>query len=100
MVASSSYSYKLLEGRQTSGGIERYADDLAAVAGSPGLRGVVLPQADDPATIATTVAASPAGVSVLPLVESGAKGVTSHGSTRWMRGSVRQAISTAKGKRC
>ena len=51
---------------------EWYADDLAAVAGSPGLRGVVLPKADDPAKIATTVATLPAGVSVLPLVEFGA----------------------------
>src|SRR5690242_19205295 len=64
MVAASSYSYKLLERWQTSGGSEWYAEDLAAV--TAGLHGVVLPKTDDPAKIAMTVAASPAGVSVLP----------------------------------
>lgn len=51
---------------------EWYADDLAAVAGAPGTRGVVLPKADDPAKIAETASALPGSVSVLPLVESAA----------------------------
>lgn len=51
---------------------EWHAGDLAAVGSTPGLRGVVLPKADDPAKIAATAAALPAGVPVLPLVESAA----------------------------
>jgi citrate lyase subunit beta/citryl-CoA lyase len=51
---------------------EWYDDDLAAIAGAPGLQGVVLPKAEGPAPIERTASALPATVPVLPLVETAA----------------------------
>ncbi len=49
---------------------EWFADDLAAIGHRPGLRGVVLPRAEDSRRLADTAAQLPEGVTLLPIIET------------------------------
>lgn len=75
-----------------------HAEDLAAVLGTPGLRGVVLPEAEDADVVGRVAARLRAGVGLVPLVES-ARGVVAaldlagvSGVTRLAFGSVDYAL--------
>lgn len=61
-------AYVRVNGQRT----DWFADDIAAVAARPGLRGIVLPKADDPKRLAEIAAQLPAGVPLIPIIESAA----------------------------
>ncbi len=56
--------------RVNAQGTEWYDDDVRAVARCDGLRGMVLPKAQDPRRVAEVAGQLPASVSLLPIVES------------------------------
>ncbi len=56
--------------RVNAAGTAGHEDDLAAISGRGGLRGVMVPRAEDPAAVAAVRAFLPVGVGVVALVES------------------------------
>jgi citrate lyase subunit beta/citryl-CoA lyase len=51
-------------------GTSWHTDDVAALRGAPGLRGVVLPKSEDPSDLESLAAAMSGGTPVMPLVET------------------------------